>query len=158
MHGPPPLHPARLFLRSVALAAAIAGPVLLGCSSTETTATARDAAVARLAGIPSGDRSADRAALDEAMRQMRALAHTEGCADGSCAVIGLGAKPCGGPWEYVAYCPTTTDVARLKAAADEVLRAERAYNERYGITASDCSVAPFPEGSCTAKPAAARAP
>jgi hypothetical protein len=142
--------------RRVAFAAALAAAALGACSSSDPTASNRDPAVARLASIPSGNEAADRAALDEVMRRMRALANTDGCANGSCEVIGLGRKPCGGAWEYVAYCPTSTDAAQLRAAAAEVERAERAYNERYGIVASDCSVAPLPGNSCVAKPTAAR--
>jgi hypothetical protein len=144
--------------RTLAVAGALAAAAAGACSSGEPTAVARDAAVARLASIPSGDQAADRAALDEVMRRMRSLATTTGCANGSCEVIGLGRKPCGGPWEFVAYCPTTTDVVQLRAAAAEVDRAERAFNERYGMMASDCGVAPYPSHSCVAAPAASRAP
>ena len=145
-------------IHTLALGAALAATAVGACSAGEPTAAARDAAVARLANIPSGDQAADRAALDDVMRRMRALANTSGCADGTCAVIGLGRKPCGGPWEYVAYCPTTTDVAQLRAAAAEVDRAERAFNERYGTGVSDCSAAPYPSTPCAARPAASRTP
>ena len=46
------------------------------------------------------------------------------------------------------------DPAPLRAAAAEVARAERAYNERYGIVASDCSVATLP--ACAARPLGGR--
>ena len=144
--------------RTLAVGAALAATAVGACSAGEPTAAARDAAVARLANIPTGDQAADRAALDDVMRRMRALANTSGCANGTCEVIGLGRKPCGGPWEYVAYCPATTDVVQLRAAAAEVDRAERAFNERYGIGVSECSVAPYPSGSCAARPAAGRTP
>ena len=130
--------------RALALAASLALSALGACSSGEPTSSTRDGTVVRLANIPSGDRAADRAALDDAIRRARALGTTNGCPGGVCEVVGLGQKPCGGPWEYVAYCPTTDDGARLRAAAAEVLRAERAYNERYGIASADCSVAPLP--------------
>jgi hypothetical protein len=144
--------------RTLAAAAALAATAVGACSAGEPTAAVRDAAVARLANIPTGDQAADRAALDEVMRRMRGLASTTGCADGSCEVIGLGRKPCGGPWEYVAYCPTTTDVVQLRAAANEVDRAERAFNERYGMTVSECSVAPYPSNGCAPRPVASRTP
>jgi hypothetical protein len=140
------------------VAGAVAGP-LLGCSAGEPTASTRaSAAVARLANIPTGNQPSDRAALDDAMLRVRAIATTSGCGPGGCEVIGLGAKACGGPREYVAYCPTSTDVTQLKAAAAEVQRAERAYNERYNITVSDCSVAPLPSDRCVGDPPAGRAP
>ena len=144
--------------RRLAVAAALAGAALAGCTSAEPTSAARDATVARLANIPTGDVTADRSALDAAMRDVRALAKTDGCGPGGCQVIGIGRKPCGGPWELVSYCPTSTDVTRLRAAAAEVERAERAYNERYGIMASDCSVPSLPAGSCAPPPVSSVAP
>ena len=145
------LRPSTVFRPTVsALAAAVIGLGAAGaCSSGAPTANAPDATIARLDNFPSGNQSADRARLDSLKAVARATAKSGPCADGNCAAIGLGAKPCGGPWEYVTYCPTTTDGARLRAVADEVARAERLFNERYNI-ASDCSVAAEP--ACAVKP------
>jgi hypothetical protein len=122
----------------------------LACSSQTATSADRSALVARLAGIPSGNEASDRATLDEVRARARALASTTGCTTGTCEVLGLGQKPCGGPWEYVAYCPTTTDGTALRAAATELARVERAFNERYGVV-SDCSVTPYPSTPCAAR-------
>ena len=135
----------RLFV----LAAAFAGAAVGACSDDAPTSSARDEAVARLASIPSGNQNADRATLEEVKQTVRDLARGGPCPDGTCAVMPLGQKACGGPGEYVAYCPTNTNVARIEAAAREVDRAEKAYNERYNITASDCSVAALP--ACSAQ-------
>lgn len=88
-------------------------------------------------------------------REARALATTSGCAAaGQCRVAPFGARACGGPREYIAYCPLTTDSARLFRRLAELERAERAYLAKAGI-ASICSVvvAPAPgyaNGRCTA--------
>ncbi len=135
--------------RLIALAALVAVGAA-GCDSNDDpTASSRQAAVAALAGVPSGNANADRAALDQAYQALRTLAKNGPCADGTCEVIPVGEKPCGGTGEWLPYCPTNTDVVALKAAAAEVVRAERAYNERYGLVASDCSVARLP--ACTAR-------
>jgi hypothetical protein len=148
--------PARFFRtpRLFALAALVAVGGAAGCGSDDPTSSSREAAVAALAGVPSGNATADRSAIDAAYRAVRELAKNGACANGTCEVIPVGEKPCGGAGEWVPYCPTTTDVPALKAAAAEVVRAERAYNERYGIVASDCSVAKLP--ACTALPAGGR--
>ncbi len=135
--------------RLAVLAAAFAGAAVGACSDDEPTSSARDEAVARLASIPSGDQNADRATLEQVKQTVRDLARGGPCADGSCSVLPLGQKPCGGTAEYVAFCPTNTDVPRIEAAAREVERAERAYNERYNIAFSDCSVAALP--ACSAQ-------
>jgi hypothetical protein len=127
--------------------AALAGGALTACSSSAPTATARPGEV-RLNNFPSGVRVADQSTLDSLKAVARSLAKSANCPDGSCGVVSLGAKPCGGPWEYVQYCPTTTDVPRLEAVANEVQRAEVLFNERYGL-ASDCMMAQLP--ACTAK-------
>jgi hypothetical protein len=127
--------------------AALAGGAMTGCSSSAPTATARTGEV-RLNNFPSGIRAADQATLDSLKAVARSLAKSGNCPDGSCGVVSLGAKPCGGTWDYVQYCPTTTDVPRLEAVANEVQRAEVLFNERYGL-ASDCMMAQLP--ACTAK-------
>lgn len=135
----------------LAAALTLAGAALGACSSTPAATATREPGVVRLDNFPSGDKSADQAALDSLKRAARLLAKQDGCADGRCASVGLGAKPCGGPWEYLVYCPTSTDVTRLRAVATEVERAERVFNERYGIM-SDCAVTPEPGGACGVKP------
>ncbi|CAA9338967.1 MAG: hypothetical protein AVDCRST_MAG11-2883, partial [uncultured Gemmatimonadaceae bacterium] len=66
----------------------------------------------------------------------------------------LGVRACGGPREYIAYCPATTDSARLFAKLAELARAETAANERSGAM-SVCSLVTPPApgytgGRCTA--------
>jgi hypothetical protein len=77
--------------------------------------------------------------------EARALAHAEGCAAASsCAAAPVGVKACGGPREYLIYCRTTTDEAKLLATLDEARRAEQRYNEMTKAV-SDCSLLLAPE-------------
>jgi hypothetical protein len=94
--------------------------------------------------------------LDAQNASARALAHPEGCATASaCAAAPLGAKACGGPREYVIYCRTTTDEAKLLAALEAARQAEQRYNELTHAV-SDCSLLLAPEtfaiqeGKCVA--------
>lgn len=63
--------------------------------------------------------------------------------DGSCLTMPLGAKPCGGPWEYLVY-PSSVNEAELEKMVSDYFEAESAYNLAYGII-SDCSVASPPD-------------
>ena len=109
-----------------------------------------------------GDQAADRAALDRLKAEARALAHVTGCtSSGQCAVQALGERACGGPEEYVVYCPRSTDVAALARKADELARASRAFNAKYQIVSTcEYRVAPVPAlvgGSCRAASSDGRA-
>jgi hypothetical protein len=72
-------------------------------------------------------------------------------------VAPVGAKACGGPRYYVAYCRTSTDVDALRARLAALERFERDFNARYGIASTcDFVMEPTPElsgGSCRAGPA-----
>ncbi|HEX3160656.1 MAG TPA: hypothetical protein VHQ45_19205 [Gemmatimonadaceae bacterium] len=133
--------------RSTSLVAALVVAVLAGCSqpapnggASSDAAGASGAAGAPDTAAPAGDQATERAALDSLMAAARALARTEGCASsGQCASMALGAKGCGGPWEYVVYCPLTTDTAALRATAEELERRERAFNAKYDV-ASTCEM------------------
>jgi hypothetical protein len=131
-------------MRRTSALAALTAALVAACAGSPTGTTARsDLRV--IDRVPSGNQSADRAALDSAYRAIRTLAAPGSCADGACTALPLGAKPCGGPWAYVSYCPTSPDAERLRGMAAELARVERAYNERYGI-ASTCDVTAAPAG------------
>ena len=81
-----------------------------------------------------GDQEWDKAVVAQLERDARRLATTSGCEDaGGCRIAPVGVKACGGPRDYVAYCVTATDTAALFRKLDELARAERDYNARYGI-------------------------
>jgi hypothetical protein len=84
-----------------------------------------------------GSQASDQVALDRLMREAKALAHAEGCtAADQCAVLPLGERACGGPEDYVVYCPRSTDVAALKAKAAELARAQKAFNAKYQLVST----------------------
>jgi hypothetical protein len=84
--------------------------------------------------------SAERAAADDTARiarlerEARALAGTGGCdAASSCRAAPVGSRGCGGPRDYLVYCPATTDTTALLRKLDELARVESAHNEREGV-------------------------
>lgn len=73
-----------------------------------------------------------------------------------CASLGIGAKPCGGPSEYVVYCATAVNEAALEDLAETYHALAVAENERTNAV-SDCSLVSAPlvelvDGTCTAAP------
>lgn len=82
-----------------------------------------------------------RAAIDEAVGEA-------GCEDvEDCRFIALGAKPCGGPWEYLVYSVTQTDAVGLAEQVAAYNRFESQMNSKYGY-ASDCALPPEPQLGC----------
>ena len=84
--------------------------------------------------------SAERSAADDTARiarlelEARALASTGGCdAASSCRAAPVGSRGCGGPRDYVVYCPATTDTTALLRKLEELARVESAHNEREGV-------------------------
>ena len=144
--------------RSRRLLAALFLPLVAACGGGGSVEPAADGApVGELRRVDlSGDQAADRAQLVSLEERVRTLARTDGCAAGACDVIAVGAKACGGPRYYVAYCRTSTDVPALEATVAELARFERLFNERYGV-ASTCDLVPRPDavgggGSCRLGP------
>ena len=98
----------------------------------------------------------DRAKLVEMRGEIDALVgDAVGASIADCRYAGLGAKPCGGPWEYIVYSVSSTDSTALadQLAAYDAFEAEM--NERYGYV-SDCSVPAIPvlafkDGRCIAE-------
>jgi len=132
------------YLRGLA-AALLLAPLAAACGGADTVQPEAPGPIGGLQRVElSGDQAADRAQLARLDERVRALARTEGCADGACDAIAVGAKACGGPRYYVAYCRTTTDVPALEATVAEIERFERLFNERYGIV-STCDYALRPE-------------
>ena len=95
------------------------------------------------------------ATRDRLRAEARQMARADGCAEsGQCRTRPMGAKPCGGPWEYLVYCSLTTDEKALDAHLERLRQFEDSLNRRYGI-GSTCDMAMEPEvalqsGSCRA--------
>ena len=98
----------------------------------------------------------DRTQLAEMRREMDALVgDAAGASIDDCRYLGLGAKPCGGPWEYAIYSASSTDSVALTERLTAYNAFEAEMNERYGY-ASDCSVPNEPvlayrDGRCVAE-------
>ena len=79
------------------------------------------------------------------------------CSDISqCRTIAFGAKPCGGPWQYLVYSTAITDSTALAAAVARYNVKEAELNKSEGRM-SDCSMAVPPtlarvNGRCVAAP------
>ena len=61
-----------------------------------------------------------------------------------CRYIAFGAKPCGGPWEYLIYT-TSIDTLELETLVADFNEREANYNQSCGAV-SDCSVPTPPTG------------
>lgn len=67
------------------------------------------------------------------------LVASASCASNSqCEYVGLGSKPCGGPWSYIVY-PSTMDTNLLLEQVTIYNLKEQQYNQKWGVI-SDCSL------------------
>ena len=79
----------------------------------------------------------DTARIARLEREARALVNTGGCETAaSCRAAPVGPRGCGGPRNYLVYCPATTDTVALLRKLEELRRAEMAYNEREGVVST----------------------
>lgn len=90
----------------------------------------------------------DWARLERMEQEIRALVLQGSCkGDAECAVLPLGAKPCGGPWGYLVYSPATVDTTQLFVLADAYTAYNLELNAKHGM-ASDCAIQPEPQPAC----------
>lgn len=76
------------------------------------------------------------------------FAGTPACAgDGDCDALPLGAKPCGGPWEYLIYSKSACDDGRLRELTCAYNAVNHAINTRHGLN-SDCMIVGPPRIGC----------
>ncbi|MCT6698390.1 hypothetical protein [Rheinheimera sp. 4Y26] len=73
-----------------------------------------------------------------------------------CRVVGLGAKPCGGPQSYLVYSAEQGNETELLARVARYNQLVQQHNQQLGLI-SDCAVVPKPgvvlvEGVCQAGP------
>ena len=84
-------------------------------------------------------------ALAEKEAAIREMVGDASCDDESaCASMAFGAKPCGGPWEYLVYCADSVDEDALQNSVDEYFEMNQQYNMDNGVT-SDCAMVEAPE-------------
>ena len=131
--------------------------LLAGCAQRPSEAERGGAAASP---VISGNEEQDFATLARLVTEARQMARADGCTSaGQCRTAPMGAKPCGGPWEYLVYCSLTTDETALRAHLERLRQFEDSLNRRYG-RGSTCDMAMEPAtvlqgGSCRA---ATRAP
>jgi len=113
--------------------------LLLGCNGT--SAMKSPASVA-----PSYDRATLEMKYDKVYAMIKDLACGK---DTDCSQIGIGCKPCGGPWHYVVYSTLTVNAADLQAAVADLGAYECGFNTQEGIL-SDCMLAPAARPACVA--------
>lgn len=101
----------------------------------------------RLSGGPWSE-ARDRAQLDAWREEILAMVEDPSCADSTeCRIMGLGAKPCGGPWEYLIYSISSVDTVALAEEVASYNDFNAVLNQRYGWV-SDCSIARVPIPVC----------
>ncbi len=88
--------------------------------------------------------------LDSLRNQVLQLVGEPLCENVSqCRSIAFGAKPCGGPWSYVAYSTQATDSAKLAPVVAEYNAREAQLNRELGKV-SDCRFVSPPKLACVA--------
>ena len=87
----------------------------------------------------------EKAEIDKLKIEIKSLANDSVCSEEfSCFSVGIGAKPCGGFWEYIVYS-NSIDVVSFFKKIETMNDLEKTYNEKYMIQ-SDCFIA-MPPGS-----------
>ncbi len=86
--------------------------------------------------------------MAEISANVEALVANKSCnGAGDCASIAWGAKPCGGPWEYIVYAPSNVDVPQLEALVTEYNQLNQDLNQLKGEP-SDCELIGEPDLEC----------
>lgn len=78
--------------------------------------------------------------IDTLKTEIKSIAETSKCTgEYRCYSVGIGAKPCGGFWEYIVYS-NSIEVVEFLAKIEELNELEKVYNVKYSIQ-SDCFIA-----------------
>ena len=94
------------------------------------------------------DESDDLAKLAEIRNEISVIVGEAACSEQTeCRLIGLGAKPCGGPWKYLIYSSVETDTTGLKEKVKEYNDWNLEINKTYGYF-SYCTMAELAELEC----------
>jgi hypothetical protein len=124
-------------------------------SGGDDTVPGRPGRAADSGTIIGQSRADDSLQLVRLEQEARQIATASGCsAADQCRAAPVGDRPCGGPRDFVVYCTATTDTSALQTKLDELIRAERAFNQKYELV-STCELRMPPEltlsgGSCRA--------
>jgi hypothetical protein len=124
----------RVVLRTMVSSATIALLAATYCSTPKQSGSSGDTTQRNAGANSSSDTVAARAKVAQLESDARALAKTSGCSSASqCRTAPIGAKACGGPRTYVAYCAATTDSVALYRKLGELSAAEKEYNKSTGM-------------------------
>lgn len=94
------------------------------------------------------DEDHDRERLQNMKREILSIVGIPTCSgEQSCRVVGLGVKPCGGPWEYLIYSVENVDEPVLLRKVREYNEFEEELNAKYGYV-SDCALVGPPPTGC----------
>ena len=94
------------------------------------------------------DENKDLARLAALKEEALLLIGEANCSEiGECRSLPLGAKPCGGPWEYLIYSTVKSDTLKIRDKVDEYNAWNEVLNKRYGYI-SDCVIAEEPQLVC----------
>ena len=95
----------------------------------------------------------EKVVIDKLKIEIKSMAEASVCSEEfTCYSVGIGAKPCGGYWEYIVYS-NSIEVVDFLAKIETLNELEKTYNEKYMIL-SDCFMAMPPssmecvEGKC----------
>lgn len=91
--------------------------------------------------------TSNKPAMDYLQQIESAIADKSCSSDTACGLIGVGAKPCGGPETYAAYSQPNVDEEKLHALANAYKKERQDYfkeNQIMGI----CVVTPKPNVAC----------
>jgi hypothetical protein len=98
--------------------------------------------------MPPKDSLGDSLTLDEARAAIRSLVAEPACsAVTECRALPFGAKPCGGPRQYLIFSTTVTDSVRLASVLARYHELDARQNEELGMI-SDCAVVSRPPLAC----------
>lgn len=90
--------------------------------------------------IDQKNQEAEKAVIDNLKVEIKAMAAQSECSEEyQCYSVGMGAKPCGGFWEYIIYTGSI-DMTVFLAKIETLNELEKKYNEKYMIQ-SDCFMA-----------------
>jgi hypothetical protein len=95
------------------------------------------------------DEEEDKEKLQEMHNKILQLIGEPSCTGvDQCRYIAFGAKPCGGPWEYLVYSASQTDSTTLLTLVAKYNRFQAELNRKYGY-GSDCDVPSPPVLGCS---------
>ena len=127
------------------------------CTATLAMAGCQNVPLRDLLGLGGGDGNGeprpgqeerDHRALNQMREEIYALVGDAPCeSESDCHFIGLGAKPCGGPWEYLIFSTAYTQARILRDMVGRYNEFEAEMNRAYGYV-SDCAFAAEPEVGC----------